>query len=96
MPLTSGFACGYSFPVFPGLPEKQNVAAARVPLYLGENRGQGRFSAPPVANKSWEKQERLTLAYTLTPQPVVKAAADRIAPSQDEDGLVEVVQWLLE
>lgn len=28
-------------------------------------------------------------------QPEVKAAADRIAPSHDEDGLVEVVQWLL-
>ena len=26
----------------------------------------------------------------------VKAAADRIAPTQDEDGLVEVVGWLLE
>ncbi len=26
----------------------------------------------------------------------VKAAADRIAPTQDEDGLVEVVEWLLE
>jgi Cof subfamily protein (haloacid dehalogenase superfamily) len=29
-------------------------------------------------------------------QPEVKAAAQRIAPSQDEDGLVQVVQWLLE
>ena len=29
-------------------------------------------------------------------QPAVKAAADRIAPSHDEDGLVEVVGWLLE
>jgi len=29
-------------------------------------------------------------------RPEVKAAADRIAPSQDEDGLVEVVEWLLE
>lgn len=29
-------------------------------------------------------------------QPEVKAAADRIAPSHDEDGLAEVVQWLLE
>jgi Cof subfamily protein (haloacid dehalogenase superfamily) len=28
--------------------------------------------------------------------PEVKAAADRIAPSHDEDGLVHVVQWLLE
>jgi Cof subfamily protein (haloacid dehalogenase superfamily) len=28
--------------------------------------------------------------------PVVKAAADRIAPSHDEDGLAEVVEWLLE
>ncbi len=28
--------------------------------------------------------------------PVVKAAADRIAPSHDEDGLAEVVAWLLE
>ena len=28
--------------------------------------------------------------------PPVKAAADRIAPTQDEDGLVQVVQWLLE
>ena len=27
--------------------------------------------------------------------PEVKAAADRIAPSQDADGLVQVVQWLL-
>jgi len=29
-------------------------------------------------------------------KPEVKAAADRIAPSHDEDGLVEVVEWLLE
>jgi hydroxymethylpyrimidine pyrophosphatase-like HAD family hydrolase len=29
-------------------------------------------------------------------QPLVKAAADRIAPSHDEDGLAEVVTWLLE
>ena len=29
-------------------------------------------------------------------QPSVKAAADRIAPTQDEDGLVQVVEWLLE
>jgi hypothetical protein len=29
-------------------------------------------------------------------QPEVKAAAQRIAPSQDEDGLVQVVEWLLE
>jgi hypothetical protein len=28
--------------------------------------------------------------------PEVKAAADRIAPSLDEDGLVQVVRWLLE
>ena len=28
--------------------------------------------------------------------PAVKAAADRIAPSHDEDGLAEVVAWLLE
>jgi 5-amino-6-(5-phospho-D-ribitylamino)uracil phosphatase len=28
--------------------------------------------------------------------PEVKAAADRIAPTQDENGLVQVVQWLLE
>jgi hypothetical protein len=28
-------------------------------------------------------------------QPEVKAAAQRIAPTQDEDGLVRVVQWLL-
>jgi 5-amino-6-(5-phospho-D-ribitylamino)uracil phosphatase len=28
--------------------------------------------------------------------PEVKAAADRIAPTHDHDGLVEVVQWLLE
>ncbi len=28
--------------------------------------------------------------------PEVKAAADRIAPSHDEDGLVSVVEWLLE
>lgn len=28
--------------------------------------------------------------------PAVKAAADRIAPRHDEDGLVEVVRWLLE
>ena len=26
---------------------------------------------------------------------VVKAAADRIAPSHDEDGLAQVVEWLL-
>ena len=26
----------------------------------------------------------------------VKAAADRVAPSHDEDGLVQVVDWLLE
>ena len=29
-------------------------------------------------------------------QPAVKAAADRIAPTHDEDGLAQVVQWLLE
>jgi len=29
-------------------------------------------------------------------QPVIQAAADRIAPSHDEDGLVRVVQWILE
>jgi Cof subfamily protein (haloacid dehalogenase superfamily) len=29
-------------------------------------------------------------------QPDVKAAADRVAPSHDEDGLVRVVEWLLE
>ncbi len=28
--------------------------------------------------------------------PAVKAVADRIAPSQQEDGLVQVVEWLLE
>jgi hydroxymethylpyrimidine pyrophosphatase-like HAD family hydrolase len=28
-------------------------------------------------------------------QPEVKAAADRVAPSHDEDGLVRVVDWLL-
>jgi len=28
--------------------------------------------------------------------PEVKAAADRIAPSQDDNGLVQVVEWLLE
>ncbi len=28
-------------------------------------------------------------------QPSVKAAADRIAPTHDEDGLAEVVRWLL-
>lgn len=28
--------------------------------------------------------------------PEVKAAADRIAPTHDEDGLVRVVQWLME
>jgi Cof subfamily protein (haloacid dehalogenase superfamily) len=28
--------------------------------------------------------------------PEVKAAADRIAPSHDEDGLAQVVEWLLE
>ncbi len=28
-------------------------------------------------------------------QPSVKEAADRIAPTHDEDGLVQVVQWLL-
>jgi len=29
-------------------------------------------------------------------RPPVKAVADRIAPSQDEDGLATVVNWLLE
>ena len=29
-------------------------------------------------------------------QPSVKAAAHRVAPSHDEDGLVAVVAWLLE
>jgi hydroxymethylpyrimidine pyrophosphatase-like HAD family hydrolase len=29
-------------------------------------------------------------------QEEVKAAADRIAPSHDENGLVQVVDWLLE
>lgn len=29
-------------------------------------------------------------------QPVVLSAADRIAPRQDEDGLVQVVEWVLE
>lgn len=29
-------------------------------------------------------------------QPPVKAAADRIAPSHDEDGLVQVVHWAME
>jgi 5-amino-6-(5-phospho-D-ribitylamino)uracil phosphatase len=29
-------------------------------------------------------------------QPEVKAAADRIAPTHDEEGLVQVVEWLLE
>jgi hydroxymethylpyrimidine pyrophosphatase-like HAD family hydrolase len=29
-------------------------------------------------------------------QPAVKAAADRIAPTHDEDGLARVVEWLLE
>lgn len=29
-------------------------------------------------------------------QPSVKAAADRVAPGHDEDGLVEVVRWVLE
>ena len=28
--------------------------------------------------------------------PEVKAAADRIAPTHDENGLVQVVEWLLE
>jgi hydroxymethylpyrimidine pyrophosphatase-like HAD family hydrolase len=28
--------------------------------------------------------------------PEVKAAADRIAPSHDEDGLVQVVEWMLD
>jgi 5-amino-6-(5-phospho-D-ribitylamino)uracil phosphatase len=28
--------------------------------------------------------------------PAVKAAADRVAPSHDDNGLVQVVQWLLE
>jgi len=28
--------------------------------------------------------------------PEVKAAADRVAPSQDDDGLVQVVEWLLD
>jgi hypothetical protein len=29
-------------------------------------------------------------------QPEAKAAADRIAPALDQDGLAEVVRWLLE
>ena len=29
-------------------------------------------------------------------QPAVKAAADRIAPTHDADGLAQVVEWLLE
>ncbi len=29
-------------------------------------------------------------------QPAVKAAADRIAPTHDEDGLVQVVEWVIE
>ena len=29
-------------------------------------------------------------------QPSVKAAADRIAPTHDEDGLVQVVEWVME
>jgi 5-amino-6-(5-phospho-D-ribitylamino)uracil phosphatase len=29
-------------------------------------------------------------------QPSVKAAADRIAPTHDEDGLVKVVEWVME
>jgi 5-amino-6-(5-phospho-D-ribitylamino)uracil phosphatase len=29
-------------------------------------------------------------------QPSVKAAADRIAPTHDEDGIVQVVEWVLE
>jgi 5-amino-6-(5-phospho-D-ribitylamino)uracil phosphatase len=29
-------------------------------------------------------------------QPSVKAAADRIAPTHDEDGLVQVVEWVLD
>ena len=28
-------------------------------------------------------------------QPAVKAVADRIAPTHDDDGLVAVVEWLL-
>jgi hydroxymethylpyrimidine pyrophosphatase-like HAD family hydrolase len=28
--------------------------------------------------------------------PVVKEAADRVAPTHDEDGIAEVVRWLLE
>jgi hydroxymethylpyrimidine pyrophosphatase-like HAD family hydrolase len=28
--------------------------------------------------------------------PIVKEAADRVAPTHDEDGIVEVVRWLLE
>ncbi len=28
--------------------------------------------------------------------PEVKAAADRVAPTQDDDGLVRVVEWLLD
>jgi hydroxymethylpyrimidine pyrophosphatase-like HAD family hydrolase len=28
-------------------------------------------------------------------QPAVKAAAARVAPSHDDDGLVQVVGWLL-
>lgn len=29
-------------------------------------------------------------------QPAVKAVADRVAPAHDDDGLVQVVEWLLE
>jgi len=29
-------------------------------------------------------------------QPVVKEAADRIAPTHDDNGLVEVVEWIIE
>ena len=30
------------------------------------------------------------------PSPSVKAAADRIAPTHDQNGLVDVIEWILE
>ena len=45
--------------------------------------------------KSWEEQERTTPASVSTPQPAVRTA-DRVATTEDEDGLVDVVGRLLE
>ena len=45
--------------------------------------------------KSWEEQERTTFASVPTPQPAARTA-DRVATTEDEDGLVDVVGRLLE